>query len=159
MITWLLKKFTASAFVSIFRGVAGPILEHYQHKDRQVTARQGTWAAALVSAAQADVEHHAIAAKERATNPWMMFLSFMIIFPPALYSFMFWMDTIFAHQTWSLFGWTLWDWTTYELEKAPDRLEQMGNQILLVTIGGGSAVMGVTKGAKILSNAGVFKGK
>ena len=165
---WFLKRVGAGFFVKIFRGVAGPILEHFQHKDRQVSVRQGTSAAALVSASQADVEHRRLAMQERASNPFLMGIYVMIIIGPALYWFLFWMDTIFAGQVWTLhleiWGWTLieWEimnWVTWDLPRAPKRLEEYGKQILMTFIGGGSAVVGMVGAAKALNKAGIFRGK
>lgn len=160
---WLLAKLFSAAgagfIVKLFRGIAGPILQHYQAKDKQTTDRQGIWAKALVGAAHADVENRKTAAAERASNPILMGIYIMIMFPPALYWFLFWMDTIFSGQTWTIFGWTIMDWATWNLPSAPKRLEAMGQEVLIVFIGGTSAVYGVVKGAKVLGAAGIFKGK
>lgn len=148
-------------FLKVFRGVAGPILEHYKSQDIQVTKRQGIWASTLVSAAQADVENRKLAQAERAQHPILMAIYVMIVLPPALYWFLFWMDTIFAESAWSIpfLGWTIMDWSTWDLPRAPDRLEEMGRDILAIFLGGGSAVYGITKSAKILRASKIFEGK
>jgi len=147
-------------FLKVFKGVAGPILDHYKSKDIQVTKRQGIWASTLVSAAQADVENRRLAQAERSQHPVLMAIYVMIVFPPALYWFLFWLDTIFANDVWTFFGFfTIMDWTTWELTRAPDRLEEMGRDILAIFLGGGSAVYGITKGAKILRASKIFEGK
>lgn len=159
LLAWL----GSNTFLKVFRGIAGPILDHYKSKDIQVTQRQGLWAGALINAAQADVKNRELAQAERANNPWMMFVYFLILIGPVLYYFMFWMDTIFADQVWAInlyfFEINIWNWKEYELTRAPARLEDMGKWIIGIFIGGGAAVAGVVKGAKVLSAAGIFKGK
>jgi len=85
----------------------------------------------------------------------------MIVLPPALYWCLFWLDTIFADVAWTVpvLGWTIMDWATWDLPRAPDRLEQMGRDILAIFLGGGSAVYGLTKSAKILRASKIFEGK
>lgn len=146
MFTFLASIFTgigSNIFVKLFKGAADSILEYYESKDTQETLRQGTWAHALVNAAKADVENRKVAAAERAGSPLMMTLYFLVVFPPIMYYGLFWADTIFQ------FSW--------DLPRAPSRLEEFGQSILTIFIGGGTAVAGVVKGAKILSNAGIFR--
>ena len=147
IVAWL----GSSTFLKIFRGVSGPILKHYQSKELQETARQGIWAKTLVEAAQADVENRKIAAKERAGSPSLMFIYLMILFGPVLYYLLFWLDTIFGTQVWTILGFELWDWGQFELARAPARLEEMGKWVIGIFIGGNTAVAGVIKGAKILT--------
>ncbi len=135
----------ASAIVKVFSGIAGPILKHYQHKARQVTLRQSTWANALVSAAETDVRNRKLAMAERASSKWLMLLYINLVFWPSLYYTLFWIDTIFPM-----------DWN---LTRAPVRLEEAGKYIIMTFLGGGSATFAVIKGARILGNAGIFKGK
>jgi hypothetical protein len=136
---------TSSAFVRVFKGVAEPILDYYKSKEKGETDRQGIWAEALVRAAEADVERNKTAAAERASSPFIMTFYLNIVFWPSLYFSLFWADTIFQ------FNW--------DLPKAPDRLEEFGQYVLITFIGGGSAVFGITKGAKILAHARVIGGK
>lgn len=151
----------ASAIVKIFRGIAGPILEHYQHKDRQETERMGIWSNALVRASEADVDLRRIAAQERANNPALMVIYVLILIGPVTYYLLFWMDTIFADQRWAinlyLFEIPIWDWTTFEVARAPERLEEMGKWIIGIFLGAGTASAGVVKGAKILRAAKMFR--
>lgn len=151
----------AGVIVKLFRGIAGPILEHYQAKDVQVTARQGIWANALVGAAMADVENRRIAAEERGKHPILMALYVGVIAPVVFYWMLFWLDTIFAGQIWRVpwLGWTVMDWVSWDLPRAPQRLEEMGKEVLVVFLGGGSAVYGVTKAANIMKGSGLFRGK
>jgi len=146
MFSFLTSIFTASAaniFVKVFRGVAQPILDHYKSKDVAISARQGTWAGALVTAAQADVENRKTAVAERAGSPIIMSMYVILVVMPLLYYTLFWADTIFQFE---------WD-----LPRAPARLEEFGQYILITFLGGGSAVFGIVKGAKVLANAGMFR--
>jgi len=150
MLTLLSKifaSFGASAFIKLFRGVAGPVLDHYKEKEVQETARQSTWAQALVKAAEADVVNRKTAAEERAGNPWLMTLYINIVFWPMMYWTLFWLDTIFSGLPF---------FNTWDLPRAPERLEEFGQYVIVTFLGGGSAVFGITKGAKILRSAKMF---
>ena len=136
--------FTANAFVKVFKGVAQPVLDYYTSKEKTEGTKHTVWAEALVRAAEADVERNKTAAAERASSPFILTFYLNIVFWPSLYFTLFWADTIFQFQ---------WD-----LPKAPDRLEEFGQYILITFIGGGSAVFGLTKSAKILA-AGKVLGK
>ena len=139
----IITSFGAGGIVKIFSGIAQPIVDYYKDKDTQETLRQGTWANALHQAALADVENRKTAAAERAGNPWLMALYINIVFWPMMYYTLFWVDTMFQFE---------WD-----LARAPSRLEEFGQYILITFLGGGSAVFGVVKGAKVLANAGMFR--
>ena len=154
-----LVQFLLSGVFRLAPGLAKSYLDHRKNESVQQTARQGTWAGALTNAAEADVEHRRIAAQERANSPWLMALYVNIILWPSLYYTMFWADTIFAGQVWTLFGWTIFDWEAYELKAAPARLEEMGRWVIGLFIGGNTAVVGVVKGARALQAAGIFRGR
>ena len=146
MFSFLTSIFTtagASIFIKVFKGVAQPVLDYYKDKDVAETTRQGTWSAALVKAAEIDVENKKIAVAERAGTPILMLLYVVLVVMPLLYYTLFWADTIFQFE---------WD-----LPRAPARLEEFGQYILITFLGGGSAVFGVVKGAKILANARMFR--
>lgn len=136
----ILSSFTASAIVTIFGGISKPILDYYQEKGKTEVAAQGQFQATLIKAAQLDVENRKLAAAERASSPWVMGLYLWIVFWPAAYYTAFWMDTIFSQIP---------PFTWFDLPRAPERLEEFGQYILVTFLGGGSAVYGVTKAVKI----------
>jgi hypothetical protein len=133
----------ANIFLKVFSGISKPILDYYKDKDTAETIRQGTWAKALVTAAQADVENRKTAQAERASSPIIMMMYVALVVMPLMYYTLFWADTIFQFE---------WD-----LPRAPQRLEEFGQYILITFLGGGSAVFGIVKGAKVLANAGIFR--
>lgn len=149
----------ASGFFKIIPGLAQKYLDHKQNQAVQGTQRQGIWAGALVSAAHADVENRRIAAAERSGNRILMGLYIMTLAGPVFYWFMFWMDTIFAGQVWSLWGWEIMNWATWDLPRAPDRLEEYGKEVIANGLFGTAAIYGVTKAAKILQATGLLNGK
>lgn len=130
--------------VKVFRGISGPIFDHFKNKSVQETNRQGIWANALSRAAEADVEHRRLAQQERAANPIVMFLFLNIIGWPTLYWSLFWADTIFQ------FAW--------DLPRAPERLEEYGKQVIQWGFGFGATSYGIIRSAKALKGAGIFKG-
>lgn len=136
---------TANTFVRVFKGVAEPILDYYKEKESTEGKKHDVWAAALVRAAEADVERNKTAAMERMNSPFILAFYLNVVFWPSLYFSLFWLDTIFQ------FAW--------DLPKAPDRLEEFGQYVLITFIGGGSAVFGLTKSAKILAAGRVIGGR
>lgn len=155
----LLIQFLFSGIFKLVPGLAQGWLNHKKSQAIQQTSRQEIWSDALVTAAHADVEHRKVAAQERANSPWLMRLYINIVFWPSLYYTVWWMDTIFAGQVWTIFGWTIFDWGEFVLPAAPARLEEMGQWIIGIFIGGNTAVVGVVKGAKALRAIGMFKGQ
>ena len=112
---------TASTFVRVFKGVAEPILQYYKEKESTEGKKHSVWADALVRAAEADVERNKTAAMERMNSPFILAFYLNIVFWPSLYFSLFWLDTIFQFQ---------WD-----LPKAPDRLEEFGQYVIITFIG------------------------
>lgn len=163
MLARILAFLGSNMIIRLFRGIAGPILDHYKSKDIQTTKRQGIWATALIGAANADVENRRLAMQERANSPLLMWIYVMVLIGPVLYYLLFWFDTIFANQIWEIDLWLftipIWDWQEYELQRAPERLEDMGRWVIGIFLGATGAVTGIVKGAKALRAAGIFKGK
>lgn len=153
----------AKGLFGIIPGMADSYMKNQQNMAVQGTKRSGIWATALTDAAQADIENRKTAAAERSSSPFIMALYILAMIGPVTYYLMFWMDTIFANQVWSIPLYftdiVIWDWTTYELQRAPDRLEEMGAWLIGVLVGANTAMVGVVKGAKALGNLGFFKGK
>jgi hypothetical protein len=137
--------FTANAFIKIFKGIAQPVLDYYTDKERVDAQKHSVWADALVRAAEADVERNKTAAMERMNSPFILAFYLNVVFWPSLYFTLFWIDTIFQ--------------LTWDLPKAPDRLEEFGQYIVITFIGGGSAVFGLTKSAKILAAGRIIGGR
>lgn len=152
----IIASFSAGAIVKVFKGISGPIFDHYKSEGRIGTQRQGIWASALVQAAQTDVEHRKLAQQERASNPLIMFLFLNIIGWPTLYWSLFWADTIFAEQVWTVFGFEIWNWVEYELPRAPERLEAYGKEVIQWGFGFGASSYGLIKGAKVLKGSGIL---
>ena len=143
MIWKIIASVGASSIVKVFTGISGPIFKHFQSKDIQETNRQGIWADAMMEAAKADVAHRRLAQRERASNPFIMFMFLNIIGWPTLYWSLFWADTIFQ-----------FDW---DLPRAPERLEAYGKEVIQWGFGFGASTYGIIKGARVLKGAGLFR--
>lgn len=144
-------------------GLADSYFKAQQAAGVQGTKRTNAVTRALVHAAEIDVENRTVAAQERKDHPVLLWLYMLVLIGPILYYLMFWGDTIFGNQVWAInlyfFQVPLIDWTTYELTRAPDRLEEFGRDLILLFVGGSVAVNGVVKGVKEIGKTGLFKGK
>jgi hypothetical protein len=148
-LTWIAK-----AVFGVVPGLATSYMKHQENRAIQGTKRQQVWAQSVTIAAQTDVENRKVAAQERMNHPILLAMYVLVLAGPVLYYLVFWMDTIFAGQDWGFIN-----WGSFNLPRAPARLEEMGVNIINVFIGGTVAVGGVTKTAKILANSGLFRGK
>jgi hypothetical protein len=136
----IFSSLTVNAIIKVFGGISKPILDYYTEKGKTEVAAQGQFQKTLIKAAKIDVENRKLAQQERASSPFVMALYLWVVFWPATYYTLFWMDTIFSQIP---------PFTWFDLPRAPERLEEFGQYILVTFLGGGSAVYGVTKAVRI----------
>lgn len=114
-----------------------PLLQHFQSRDAQATARTGQFTTALTTALDAEVQARRIASEERValwSSPFYKVLIGFIVIPPAAYSALVFGDSIFR-------------WEFYDVDAAPVRFEELGFNILMTFIGASGAV-GAVSGLK-----------
>jgi hypothetical protein len=108
-------------------------LKRLNEREAQTTARTGQFTSALQTALEAEVTARQIASQERVAlwgSPSYQLLIWLIVGPPALYSALVFGDSIFGFS--------------FDIDKAPDRFEQLGFGILMTFIGASGAVGAVS---------------
>ena len=116
-----------------------PVLDYYQSKEAQHTARSVVFVDMMKSALQAEVERGNQQSRERIAlwgDAWYKALVILIIAPPAIYAAAVFADSIFQFP--------------FDIDAAPERFETLGFDIMKAFIYGGSFAGGVIGAAKMI---------